>query len=237
MILYLIRHGLPDYETDTLKEEGWAQARAVARRLKASGLDAIYASPMQRACQTAQPTADILGLPIQVEPWARELESESDTTFPDGIPHSISELPHEYFHREPFVSMTTRKALKEATGLIELGFPKRAEELAAGIDSLLARHGYVRQPDGLYLAAAPSEKHIALFCHAGMTRVLLSHLMHWPIQLTMTCALTHYTGVTAFMFHKEQGPETTPVLLSFGDVGHLYEGGTPLRTAWHHEPW
>ncbi len=26
MILYLIRHGLPDYETDTLKEEGWAQA-------------------------------------------------------------------------------------------------------------------------------------------------------------------------------------------------------------------
>ena len=66
MLLYLIRHGEPDYVTDTLTEEGWKQARLVSDRLIESGLDEIHSSPMGRARQTAQPTAEKLGLPVIV---------------------------------------------------------------------------------------------------------------------------------------------------------------------------
>ena len=236
MILYLVRHGKPDYTTDTLLPEGWEQARRVSNRLAASGLDAIYSSPMGRARETAQPTAERLGLPIQVEEWAHELGHESDALFPDGSYRTISELPHEHFHKEPLVSLTQPQALACAPGLTDTHFAERVKELGDGLDGLLARNGYARQPNGLYLATEHTDRHIALFCHAGMTRVLVSHLMHIPVHLLMTASVPHFTAVTAFLFHREEhGPETTPILMSFGDCGHLYDD-QPLTACWHHVP-
>ena len=34
MRLMIIRHGVPDYDTDTLTETGWKEARALAERMK-----------------------------------------------------------------------------------------------------------------------------------------------------------------------------------------------------------
>ena len=62
MLLYIIRHGDPIYETDSLTERGRAQAEAVAKRLAASGIDRVFSSPMGRARQTAEPTCRLLGL-------------------------------------------------------------------------------------------------------------------------------------------------------------------------------
>ena len=74
MLLYLIRHGEPDYVTDTLTETGRRQAELAAERLAESGIDEVHASPMGRARQTAIPTAEKLGLPVIIEPWAYELD-------------------------------------------------------------------------------------------------------------------------------------------------------------------
>ena len=63
MLLYLIRHGAPDYAADSLGEEGWEQARKAAERLAKGGIHEIHSSPLGRARQTAQPAADKLGLP------------------------------------------------------------------------------------------------------------------------------------------------------------------------------
>ena len=57
MLLYFIRHGDPCYDPDCLTPLGLRQAEAVGRRLARYGLDRIYASPMKRAMQTAQPAA------------------------------------------------------------------------------------------------------------------------------------------------------------------------------------
>ena len=72
MLFYLIRHGEPNYELDTLTPRGWEQAEALSRRLALHGLDRIYASPLGRAQDTARPTAKLLGLPIEIEPWSSE---------------------------------------------------------------------------------------------------------------------------------------------------------------------
>lgn len=74
--LLLIRHALNDYVREQrlagwtpgihLNEEGQAQAEALALRLAGLPLAAIYASPLERAVETAQPLARAHGLTVQI---------------------------------------------------------------------------------------------------------------------------------------------------------------------------
>src|SRR5512147_199283 len=79
--LWLIRHGETSWnaegrvqgQTDVpLSEVGHAQARAVAGTLAGGRFAALYSSDLQRVTQTAQPTAQALGLEIRVERLLRE---------------------------------------------------------------------------------------------------------------------------------------------------------------------
>lgn len=49
MDIYFIRHGHPNYETDSLTELGNKQAKAVSNRLKNCNIERIYSSTMGRA--------------------------------------------------------------------------------------------------------------------------------------------------------------------------------------------
>jgi len=80
-VLWLIRHGETSWnaegrvqgQTDVpLSAVGSAQARAVAALLAGRHFDVLYSSDLQRVVQTAQPAAQALGLPIQVDPGLRE---------------------------------------------------------------------------------------------------------------------------------------------------------------------
>ena len=74
MELVLVRHGLPErveVETGTadppLSTLGRKQADLVAEWLIGERIDAVYASPMQRAYETAQPYAALAGKEITIE--------------------------------------------------------------------------------------------------------------------------------------------------------------------------
>ena len=93
MLLYIIRHGDPDYATDSLTERGIAQAEAVGKRLAASGVNRVFCSPMGRARQTAEPTCRLLGLDYTIEEWSHEIGDEHRLTpYPDGVLKSIGAL-------------------------------------------------------------------------------------------------------------------------------------------------
>lgn len=79
--ILLIRHGetawnavrrLQGHLDIPLNAEGERQARALARALASERIDAIYASDLQRALQTAHPIAAMRGMPVLVEPGLRE---------------------------------------------------------------------------------------------------------------------------------------------------------------------
>jgi probable phosphoglycerate mutase len=53
---------------------GWEQARGVGRRLEGSDLELIVCSDMRRARETAEGIADVLELPIEVDPELREVQ-------------------------------------------------------------------------------------------------------------------------------------------------------------------
>ncbi len=83
MTTFLIRHGKPastwgDADEDPgLDDTGHAQARAVAERLLALPEDvrprAVTSSPLRRCRETAQPLADALGVPVEIDPAVGEI--------------------------------------------------------------------------------------------------------------------------------------------------------------------
>lgn len=78
MDLILVRHAQPERTDDSadpvLTERGRAQADATGAFLAGERVDAIVASPLQRARHTAVPLADRLGLEIQTIEGLREID-------------------------------------------------------------------------------------------------------------------------------------------------------------------
>ena len=79
--IILVRHGETDWNRVRrlqghldigLNERGRLQARALATALTNEKIDAIYASDLQRARDTAQAIADLHHLPVQIDPALRE---------------------------------------------------------------------------------------------------------------------------------------------------------------------
>jgi broad specificity phosphatase PhoE len=84
MLLYLVRHGETTYNAEhriqgqsdaPLSESGRRQSRAVADAMAACSIDAVYASPLRRALETAQNTADRHRLTVQTDPRLMELDA------------------------------------------------------------------------------------------------------------------------------------------------------------------
>ena len=89
MELLIIRHGLPIRRELTegaadpeLAPQGREQADHLARYLAAEHIDAIYASPMARAKETAAPLAELLGMEIQISPGVAEWDQNSSEYVP-----------------------------------------------------------------------------------------------------------------------------------------------------------
>ncbi|MDZ7616510.1 MAG: histidine phosphatase family protein [Patescibacteria group bacterium] len=84
MLLYFIRHGESAHNAEgriqghsdvPLSELGRRQSAAVAAALADMPIDALYASPLRRALETAQPIADRIGLPIVTDPRLKEINA------------------------------------------------------------------------------------------------------------------------------------------------------------------
>jgi 2,3-bisphosphoglycerate-dependent phosphoglycerate mutase len=89
MELLIIRHGLPVRRELTegaadpeLAPDGHAQAWHLAEYLGSEHIDAIYASPMTRARETAAPLAELLGLDVHISPGVAEWDQNS----PEYVP-------------------------------------------------------------------------------------------------------------------------------------------------------
>ena len=86
MELILVRHGLPERRDDTadppLCDEGFDQARRVAAWLAHEAIDAVYASTMLRAQQTAEPFAAQAGHGVTGHEGIVEFDRDSGTYIP-----------------------------------------------------------------------------------------------------------------------------------------------------------
>jgi len=226
MLLYIIRHGDPDYSTDTLTERGKLQAEAVGKRMLDAGITRIYSSPMGRARLTAEPACRMLNLPCNIESWAHEIESERLTPFPDGKLKSVSLLQNSFYRRNGNIDLPYERAF-EADGFNTSGMQKAVEQLEKDGREFLERLGY-KEENGVYRIIRKNDDKVALFCHAAMGGAWLSTLLHIPIHMMWAGFRITHTGVTVLEFRNYENGITAPKCLCYSDMSHLYAAGLDM---------
>ncbi len=156
MELLLIRHGLPirrELETGIadpeLSEDGHAQAQHMAEYLSSERLDAVYASPLRRAFQTAVPLAASQGHEIKVVDAVAEWDRNSNEYVP------IEELRASNDPR-------WQAMLKGEWTVHEESPQEFRTRVVDAVEELIAAH---------------SGHRIAVVCHGGVINGYLSHIL------------------------------------------------------------
>jgi probable phosphoglycerate mutase len=182
--LCIVRHGETAWNAEhrvqgqldvPLNAIGQAQAKAAAKVLGREKFDAIYSSDLSRARQTAQPTANLLSMDVQLDKNLRERHY--------GIFERLTyaevkvKFPEDYarFHaREPDYDFRTGESLKNFSARSIAVISKIAKE-CEGKSILVFTHGGVldylyRHITGLSLSA---EREFGI-PNAGLNRVELT---------------------------------------------------------------
>ena len=228
MKLIIVRHGDPDYSIDSLTPKGWKEAELLVPRLTKLPAEGYYCSPLGRAKDTASLTMKALGKEVQILDWLEEFTPRINR--PDNkVKRKIAWdwLPQDWMIEPKYYD---KDAWMTTEIMTEAGVPEAYEKVVAGLDGLLAEHGYDRE--GLwYRAREANNDTLILFCHFGLECVLLSHLLNIsPMQLWHgTCAAP--TSVTTVVTEERREGIASWRMSSFGDISHLYAGDEPAAFA------
>ncbi|NES22867.1 MAG: histidine phosphatase family protein [Symploca sp. SIO3E6] len=216
MRIYLIRHGDPDYSTDSLTASGSSEAEELAKFVGTLNLDKIYTSPLGRARETASYSETVLGMKAEVLEWTSELKLRatdgSDLAAWDMNPESLRDpeiRDDEAWHQ------ALQKIVKESDVWLERFGWKRS--------------GYCYR----YVAGAkvPRGVQVALFCHGGFGLTWLSHLLNIPMRLMWSSFFLHTSSVTTILFDERSQLTATPRVISLSALSHLYKRGIAPSTA------
>ena len=203
--LYLIRHGqsggnvareegrLADYDPP-LTEHGREQARRLGERMAAYGVDSIYASPLQRAYDTAAAIARHTGHEISVVPDLQEINEPARA---DGsIVDAALPLPEGVTHND-----IKRKFEADPTW----------DNLPGNESSAAFRGRIVRALDGI-IADNPGKK-VAVACHGGVIQSYVAHVFGLRTDFPVYAFNASITSIRA---HGDRR-----VIWRLNDLGHL----------------
>lgn len=224
MFFFLIRHGDPIYRPDSLTELGHKQAAALAKRFAKYGLDAIYASTSVRAQMTAQPTAEALGLPVNLCPWAHEdlvykemgvIDFEGKRRWAFG-----QQYIKEQFNRPDVLALGEKWYTHPlfADTLFAQGEIRMDGEVDAFFLSLGLRHD---RENNCFEKVGDTKEKVALFAHQGFGLSFLSSVLGIPYPLVATHMNLSHSSVTVIHFDESQ-PKIFARMLQMANDSHLY---------------
>ncbi len=209
MLLYIIRHGDPDYEHNTITDFGHKEAKALAAwfEKKQIRFDAIYTSPLGRAIDTASYTCDAQGITPTVLTWTEEHWNYMLPFAPQ------SDISYRY----------TANGVEEYVDFADVDRGELLTQLITESDAFLTENGYKREGSH-YRITDHNERRIAVFCHGGFGTAWIAHLLGNPPTLGFASMFMTTTSMNVFEFRPIGESEfTRPRLLRFGDVAHLHD--------------
>lgn len=198
--IYFVRHGQTALSRANtfcgtldppLSDTGFAMAEAIGARYGHERWEAIFASPLLRARQTAAPTARGRGVPIQIDAGLREIaygnwEGRTEEELSASEPEAFRAWAEHPGHVAPPGGESAYQI---------------AERAVAAVDRIRARY-----PEGRVLAVS----------HKATIRVLTCALLGLDVDLFRARVGAPVASVTVFEF-KPSGP----LLVRLGDVSHL----------------
>lgn len=238
MRLLLIRHGDPDYEHDCLTARGRQEAEALAAYLCREHIDEFYVSPLGRAQETAGYTLRAVGRTAQTLEWLREFPAKLDINGVSALEEAYPDTPRRKdgsFHRRIVWDMLPRICNTQEVYRTENGWRQSMvaahsdmeqvyERVCAGLDQLLADHGYTFE-NGCLHVTKPNNDTLAFFCHFGVTGALLSHLWGVSPFVLWHRAVTLPTSVTELYTEEREEGLAAFRCTRLSDCGHLYAAG------------
>lgn len=217
MYLYLIRHAQPDYEHDSITEEGKMQAAKLAQWFGDIKVDELYHSSMGRAGETASYLAKKLGIAAKPIDWAKELcwgksnGDANDPLSPWAIKDKIIENLHCYPEGENWKNL---EEIKNDKILADI------DKHCNSLDDFLKEHGYERE-NQLYKAETPNEKTVVIVCHGGVISAFISYLANLPFFQFISHMGSDLTAVTKIHFHGKAGEFHPAQLIYVNSQAHL----------------
>ena len=227
MRLIFIRHGDPDYEHDSLTAKGRREAELLAERVGGWKADRILCSPLGRARETAEYSLKKLGMKAEVLDWLQEFyypvadpETGKDRLAWDFMPRYWTRIP-EFYDKDHWTEASVMK-----TGPIS----EKYRMVCDGIDGILKEYGYERS-GGFYRYTESRNDTVVIFCHLGVSYVMLSHLLGIsPVVLWQTF-FTAPTAVTVTATEERIEGEAMFRVQVMGDTSHLRAGGEPVSAS------
>jgi probable phosphoglycerate mutase len=155
MELLLIRHALPvrrellhGAADPELSEDGHTQAELLAGYLESEHLDAVYASPLKRAQQTAQPMADQRAVEITTSAGVAEWDQNSSEYVPVEELKAANDPRWQAMLDGTWDSDESEEAFRDRT--------------MTAIETIISDHGGQR---------------VAIVCHGGVINGYLSEIL------------------------------------------------------------
>ncbi len=251
MRIIFVRHGEPDYSTDSLTENGKKEAEALAERTSKWNVDKFYVSPQGRAKETAAPTLKKMGREAVEYPWLREFSYRVRDKLL-GIDHCAWDfMPQDYTSEVILMDPDNwyKAKLYDESDNLE----KYCKEVYEGIDNIVAEYGYKRNgayydfvdPTGHVNPASKEDimltgiknyekrdedddKTIVIFCHFGVTSLMIAHLIGIsPVALWHGTCIPP-TGITIVNAEKRLNNAAHFRIQALGDVSHLLKAGLPV---------
>lgn len=224
MRLIFIRHGDPDYENDTLTEKGWREAKLLAERVKKWDVTDFYVSPLGRAQDTASLSLKAMGRTAETLDWLREFDGSvpANDIHPKNIPWDL--YPAVWTENEDFYDRN--KWYK--TDFMQRGnVEEKLLNVQKGIDDLLAKYGYIHE-NGRYTIKEHSDATIVLFCHFGVSALIISHILGIsPINMWHGFNLAP-TSVTVLGCEEREKTDGFFRCHVWGCTKHLAAGNEPI---------
>lgn len=232
MRIIFIRHGDPDYVNDSLTDKGIREARLLSDRIVKWNTDKMnfYCSPLGRAQKTASYTLQRLNREAVTYDWMKEFSYFIDdpVTGRHGVPWDF--MP-EYWTQIP--QMYDREDWKKTE--IYRSNPDLLpayEEVCTGLDNLIEKYGYKRHQNYYKNTNdAVSNDTVVIFCHLGITCVMMSHLLGISPALLFHDFYLAPTSVTVLATEERQNHTAYFRVQVMGDTAHLLLGKEPVSAA------
>ena len=217
MRLYFIRHGEPDYDTDSLTEKGIAQAKLLADRVKDIPFKEIHHSPLGRAIQTARICYGDTRTDLVMTPWLKEIiwGDKSGEAYSTAHPWAIVERMIKERHSYP-----AGDSWKDDEWVKNDRIVQDVEERCRSFDEFMKNHGYVREGQ-LYKIEKAFDEDVAFFCHGGISCVLVSHLLNIPFWQFVVHYPMDMTAITKINIKGRQGTYTAAEVDYINNYSHL----------------
>mgnify|MGYP001008811203 CR=1 FL=1 len=201
--IIIIRHGETEWNKTgrfqghsdvPLSEEGRAQAEALGKNLVVDHVDAIYASDLTRAMETAAPLAERFGLPVIPDPQLRELNfgAWEGRNFNDVNAENPDAMKN--FYNDP-----EQANIPDSENFTD--FQRRVA-------------GRVRE-----IAAQERGKRIVIVSHGASIRILLANLLSMPIR-----SIWHLSQLNTAVNKIRFEDDGFAIVTLMNDTSHLRAG-------------